>query len=696
MGRAFLAVFSFAFLITVEMFAAPGDFDPTFGVNGQAIFTFPNTGSARNLAFQADGKIVLASSSFNSSNQDFAVLRLNSNGTIDNSFGTDGKVVIPFDNLSNEEAVAVAVQSDGKILVTGYVEFGSPGYDFGVARLNSDGSLDSSFGNGGKVKIPVSNSNDFPSDMALQSDGKIIIVGKGFNQPNSDAALIRLNSDGTLDTSFNGNGKIVTPIVGGTINEEVFAVAIQPDGKIVAAGHNGADFAVLRFNPNGSFDTTFDSDGIATTSIGSQRDEASSVALQSDGKIVLGGFANSGSFNQAAIVRYNPDGSLDTTFDGDGKTTIDIEPFSSEDFKSVLVQSDGKIIGVAVGSGKYNLVRYNPNGSLDSTFGTNGVKTATVGNGQNGPNKGALQADGKLVVSGSNSTGGVAVVRFLTANAAAKTMFDYDGDGKADISVFRPSADSWYLSQSSNNAFVGIGFGVSTDAIVPADFDGDGKTDIAVFRPSAGAWYRLNSSNGSFSAVQFGSAADVPVPADFDGDGRADVAVYRQSAGAWYRLNSSNGQFVGIQFGIAEDKPALGDFDGDGKDDVSVFRPSSSSWYRLNSSDNQFVATQFGAAEDRLVPADYDGDGKTDIAVFRPSNGSWYRLNSSNGQFIGAQFGISEDKPVPADYDGDGKTDLAVFRPSSGSWYLLRSTQGFTGLQFGAGEDVPTPNAFIR
>ena len=284
----------------------------------------------------------------------------------------------------------------------------------------------------------------------------------------------------------------------------------------------------------------------------------------------------------------------------------------------------------------------------------------------------AVDADYALVVSGIQT-------------APKGTEFDYDGDGKSDLSVFRPGEGTWYIQQSTAG-FISVPFGLVTDRLVPADYDGDGKTDIAVFRHANNTWYLLRSTAG-FTAVTFGVSSDVPVPGDYDGDGKADIAVFR--SGTWYVLGSSAG-FFGTTFGTTSDKPVAGDYDGDGKTDFAVFRPSNGTWYLLRSTAG-FTAFAFGIEEDLIVPADYDGDGKTDPAVFR--DGVWYLLRSTAG-FTGVQFGVATDVPVPADYDGDGKADIAVYR--TGQWYLLRSTSGFAAFNFGINPDKATQSAYIR
>ena len=268
----------------------------------------------------------------------------------------------------------------------------------------------------------------------------------------------------------------------------------------------------------------------------------------------------------------------------------------------------------------------------------------------------------------------------IDLNATGGTLFDYDGDGKADISVFRPANGGWYLLNSTAG-FTSSSFGLPTDKIAPADFDGDGKTDIAVLRD--GTWYLQRSQLG-FTAIPFGQAGDVPVPADYDGDGKSDIAVFRQ--GNWYIQGSQVG-FYAVAFGVATDKATPADFDGDGRTDVAVFRDGS--WY-IQRSQLGFTTIPFGAAGDRPVQADYDADGKADAAVYR--GGSWYILGSQAG-FSSVAFGTATDVPAPADFDGDGKADPSVFR--NGVWYQLRSQAGFQAVSFGITGDKPTPSAFV-
>lgn len=284
---------------------------------------------------------------------------------------------------------------------------------------------------------------------------------------------------------------------------------------------------------------------------------------------------------------------------------------------------------------------------------------------------------------------------FGDAAASHDAPFDFDGDGKTDIGIFRPGLAEWWIQKSADGNVLATQFGATTDSIVPADYTGDGKADIAIWRPATGQWFVLRSEDFSYFSFPFGTSGDIPAPADYDADGKADTTVFRPSTATWFIRRSSDGGATIRQFGANGDVPVPADYDGDGISDVAIYRPSVGQWW-LNRSTAGVIAATFGVSSDKPVQGDYTGDGKTDIAFFRPSTGEWFVLRSEDFSYYSFPFGTLGDTPAPGDYDGDGKHDATVFRPSSATWYSFRSGGQTTIQQFGAGGDRPVPNAFVR
>jgi uncharacterized delta-60 repeat protein len=476
---------------TVARFNETGTLDNTFNLTGKASVNFGgNVAHAHSVAIQKDGKIVIAGYTYTSSgsNYDFAVARFNTDGTPDKTFSEDGKLTTDFNTPygTHDEANSVAIQTDGKIVVAGFTGTTNSVYLFAIARYNSDGVLDNTFNDDGELfsGFRFVGGNAIAHSVAIQKDGKIVASGMIDN----NVGVARYTTDGTLDNTFDGNGALSTDF-GST--DAGFSAAIQDDGKIIVAGTSNNNFVLARYNTNGSLDNTFSGDGKLTTDF-SGTDGSNSVAIQPDGKIIAAGYSNM----DFAIVRYNADGTLDNTFSADGKLVTDIR--GTPDYAhSVAVQANGKI--VAAGS-SYNssdndfaIVRYNADGSLDNTFSSNGELTTDIGGAYIAANdNGAavlVKSNGKIVVAGTSSTSGT--------NAKSElAIVQYKSNGKPDNNF---GFQGKVLGEFEGGNFVARTAAVQTDGkiIVGGYFDIAGKHDFALVRYNAdGSLDKTFSSDG--------------------------------------------------------------------------------------------------------------------------------------------------------------------------------------------------------
>jgi uncharacterized delta-60 repeat protein len=353
-------------------FNANGTPDLSFGTGGKITLDFSGfTDRAYAIVLQPDGKILLAGRTGNALSDDFALARFNANGTIDSSFGTGGKVTLDFFGLQ-DVARAMALQPDGKIVLAGSAA-NTLSYDFAVARFNANGTLDLGFGIGGKTRVDFAGLDDFADAMALQPDGKILLAGSSVTADlfPSDFGLTRLNPNGTLDSSFGVGG--VTYVDFNSNRDSAYAMALQSDGKILLAGlvrTSGVNdnFGMVRFNANGVLDSSFGTGGKVTYDAGGNNDYANAMALQADGKILLGGQERSAPFPQNSnfeLVRFNPNGVPDSSFNN--KASFDFGTVNSTDdfISAIAVQPDGRILAVGTAADPNDvsdiaLARYNP------------------------------------------------------------------------------------------------------------------------------------------------------------------------------------------------------------------------------------------------------------------------------------------------------------------------------------------------
>ena len=390
--------------------AQPGGLDSSFSADGKVTTTFgagSHVGTA--LAIQGDGKIIVAGYSYNGSRNVLALARYQTNGSLDATFDFDGRVT-SLVGTDYDLGFALALQSDGKILLAGSTNTNIFDNYFLVVRYHTDGSLDSTFDSDGIVMTDINMDLDVAYAIGIQSDGKIVV--SGYSQTitsQRDFALVRYLPNGGLDSTFDADGIVITTI--GFLDDFGKALAIQSDGKIVVAGYSqmaNNEFALARYNTDGSIDSTFDSDGFLHTDIGASDDISAGVAIQSDGKILVTGYSAIGTGSDFSLVRYLPSGDLDSTFDSDGMVTTSLA--GAVGFgTSVLLQNNGNIV---VAGGSYNGIQeemavlyYKPNGALDTTVDSDGIVTTPFSTSDVRANALAIQSDGKIVTAGTSFMG---------------------------------------------------------------------------------------------------------------------------------------------------------------------------------------------------------------------------------------------------------------------------------------------------
>lgn len=490
----FTAVISM--ICSYSVYAAAGDLDLTFDQVGYSAPAFrggPDYAHAS--ALQCDGKIILVGSTSNV----FSAVRYNADGSLDTLFGRRGLVRVNFGEGTTENpgfvfdgfARAVAIQADGKILVAGAVQYrtvlyGSSDSDLVIVRLNTDGSLDNSFNKSGKIRTRFSSSTSTATAVTVANDGRIIVAGVN----SGHSGVLRLNPDGSPDSTFDGDGKLTITNVSWLQN-----IVTQPDGRIVMVGTQSgptvytSDFATVRLNADGSFDTTFNGTGIAPTPAFTGIHRAESVALQPDGKVLVSGTWDRG---QVAILRYMPNGEFDNSFGGTG-LIIGYSPATDLPVNKISVQADGKVLlastattHVSGSSTRTDLLlqRFNHDGSSDGSFNTVGSRSISMGGGNDSLAEILLQPDGKILVTGHRNHNGLdfAMAR-VTPDGGVDTSFGIDGKVISDIGYGGGGANDVIVQGDGKIVAVGGGdfFAIArynTDGSLDSQFNGTGTTRI--------------------------------------------------------------------------------------------------------------------------------------------------------------------------------------------------------------------------
>jgi uncharacterized delta-60 repeat protein len=678
-----------------------GSLDTSFSGDGKQTTDFG--GYATGVAIQADGKIVAVGASDDfAGDVDFALARYNADGSLDTSFSGDGKQTTDVGDL--DYASGVALQGDGKIVAVGstYADQAG-GFDgFALARYNADGSLDTSFSGDGKQTTDFGNSFDSAFGLTLQADGKVVAVGRtsdGYAAP-SDFALARYNANGSLDTSFSGDGKQTTDF--GDQFEQANGVALQGDGKIVAVGRRSAggvnDYALARYNPNGSLDTSFSGDGKQTTDFGATDDAATGVALQPDGRVVAVGATGDGAYvGDFALARYNANGSLDTSFSGDGKQTTG---FAGPDgANGVALQADGKIVAVGEtsgeGGGDFALARYNANGSLDTSFSGDGLQ-ATDFYGVDRASGVALQADGKIVAVGTRSAGGVGAFALARYNPNGSLDANFSGDGKqtTGFGTLNPVASGVALQADGKIVAVGTTRASNTAAaeFALARFNPNGSLDASF----SGDGLQTTGFGGIDRANGVALQANGKIVAV--GTGHSDFALARYNANGSLDTSFSGDGLQRTDFGDFGDRASGVALQADGKivvvgraggtDDFALARYNANGSLDTSFSGDGLQTTGFG------VGANVGANG-----VALQADGKIVAVGLAGGGATGNDFALARynsDGSLDPSFSGDGIRRTNFGGSDGANGVALQGDGGIVAVGVGLGTDGTSDFALAR
>lgn len=554
-----------------------GSKDSVFGKSGLSRAVGLREGHA---LVQPDGKVVIVGLTSISNRRDFIIARFNTDGSDDNSFSNDGKQTTKF--ITGAFATAVALQSDGKIVVAGYTtstdDMGSQNSDFALACYNPDGTLDNDFSSGGQLVTIGSSSDDIPTSVAIQDDGKIVVAGYSINSTQSDqssySTIIRYNKDGSLDNSF-------------SIDTEQFgflfaypnAMLIQKDGKIVVAGQSvtvigqdnsmtTTDIFVARYNTNGSLDKTFNHKGWETSNFGYDNENAFALAIQKNGKIMVGCNIWNGNNTDFALARYNVNGGLDSTFSGNGLLRTDFD-YGEENGNLLSIHGDGKII--MAGSSNYSnfaVVHYTSEGNLDIAF--NGIGKLSgnlnqIGQGSTSYQGTAIQSDGKIVVGGSTWNGNNTdfVMLRYNDNGSLDNAFGNNGSKTTDLSVFVDGIKSIAIQKDGKIVAGGFTSDESGLRFALARYNADGSLDSAFSKD--GIQNRKLSYYGQINSIALQADGKIVAAGNVWNGSNSDIAVTRYNTNGSLDSTFSKDGIMQTDLGLSEDNGKAVVIQKDGK-----------------------------------------------------------------------------------------------------------------------------------